>query len=267
MEIHFSTFAPCRPLPWAATPVLFKNVLFRVFLLSYDMARLPFINCVLFISRPSIRAATPVLITNNVSIPYICAVVRHDKPAFDLLDVFGCRPSTWAAPTGPVDPSVREHRDLRWEQDQAYEESLAADRAKAEAAERAAREAEEAARLEREAAEAAERAAAEEEDRVKKLLETKAARLQPEPAAGTPGVVSVMVRMSDGSRISRRFHQTDALQAVFDFVDVQHQAASIKPETYNLINSWPRKTYKFDAPGTLADAGITSDTALFVEQA
>jgi hypothetical protein len=31
------------------------------------------------------------------------------------------------------------------------------------------------------------------------------------------------------------------LQAVFDYVDLQHQAASVKPGTYNLVNSYPRK--------------------------
>eukprot|EP00983_Pelagomonas_calceolata_P094928 1157938-Pelagomonas_calceolata.AAC.4 len=29
--------------------------------------------------------------------------------------------------------------------------------------------------------------------------------------------------------------------AVFDYVDLQHQAVSVKPGTYNLVNSYPRK--------------------------
>lgn len=31
------------------------------------------------------------------------------------------------------------------------------------------------------------------------------------------------------------------MQAVFDYIDVQQQAASFKPDAYNLVNSYPRK--------------------------
>ncbi|KAF5836913.1 hypothetical protein DUNSADRAFT_5244 [Dunaliella salina] len=55
------------------------------------------------------------------------------------------------------------------------------------------------------------------------------------------------------------------LQAVFDYVDLQHQAASVKPGTYNLVNSYPRKAFADGTPGSLADVGITADTALFLE--
>lgn len=63
------------------------------------------------------------------------------------------RVASASAAAGPLRPEVREARGLRYEQDAAYEESLAADRAKAQAAEAAARAAEEAARKEREESE------------------------------------------------------------------------------------------------------------------
>ncbi|KAF5836915.1 hypothetical protein DUNSADRAFT_5245 [Dunaliella salina] len=72
-------------------------------------------------------------------------------------------PSSSAA----AQPELGEHRSLRFEQDQAYEESLAADRAKEEAAQAAARTAAAEAKRAQEEAEASERAQVEEENRVK----------------------------------------------------------------------------------------------------
>jgi hypothetical protein len=73
------------------------------------------------------------------------------------------------------------------------------------------------------------------------------------------------VRLPDGSRKARRFLADHPLQAVFDFIDVQLNGEGIKPGTYNLVNSYPRKVFTEGSGGSLADAGITADTALFVE--
>lgn len=150
----------------------------------------------------------------------------------------------------------------------AKQESLAAAAAEAEAAERAQREAEEAAE-----AEAARAAAA-----LQQLLDTKASRLPAEPGAGTPGSLQVVVRLPSGSRKGRRFLSSDLLQAVFDFVDLQCAAAAaaegqgeagdscgIRPGSYRLVTQFPRKVFAEDASSSLQDAGITTDTALFVE--
>lgn len=51
----------------------------------------------------------------------------------DVSCLVSCVTYTSRPAPGPVHPELHEHRSLRWEQDQAYEESLAADRAKAEA--------------------------------------------------------------------------------------------------------------------------------------
>ncbi|KAJ9531223.1 hypothetical protein QJQ45_006678 [Haematococcus lacustris] len=82
------------------------------------------------------------------------------------------------------DPDLHDGRSLRWEQDQAYEESLAADKAKADSSAEAAREAAAAARRLAEEAAAAERAAAEAAAKLKATLARKAAALVPEPAPG-----------------------------------------------------------------------------------
>ncbi|KAJ9531041.1 hypothetical protein QJQ45_000958 [Haematococcus lacustris] len=166
------------------------------------------------------------------------------------------------------DPDLHDGRSLRWEQDQAYEESLAADKAKADSSAEAAREAAAAARRLAEEAAAAERAAAEAAAKLKATLARKAAALVPEPAPGDPEAVTIMVRLPDGMRLSRKFKKSNALQAVFDYVDVQHQAATYLPGNcrYNLVNQFPRHVFQeSDATGTLADMGIVSGTALFLE--
>ncbi|GFR40299.1 hypothetical protein Agub_g481, partial [Astrephomene gubernaculifera] len=126
-----------------------------------------------------------------------------------------------------LDPELMEHRELRWDQDRAFEESLAADRAKEQAAARAKAEAEAAERQRREAEAEAARAAAEEAARLGALLARKAARLPGEPPAAAGDAVTVMVRLPDGSRHSRRFARSDRIASLFDFVDVElHDAAA-----------------------------------------
>lgn len=147
----------------------------------------------------------------------------------------------------------------------AKQESIAAAAAQAEAEQRA--------QLEAEAAAAAEAASAAEA--MKQLLASKAARLPPEPDAGTAGSMQVVVRLPTGSRKGRRFLPSDPLQAVFDFVDVECAVAaegqagdgsssSIKPGSYRLVTQFPRKVLTEDS-SSLGDAGINTDTALFIE--
>lgn len=147
----------------------------------------------------------------------------------------------------------------------AKQESIAA----AQAAEEARRQAEQ------EAAEATARADAEVKQQLAALLAAKHQRLSAEPSSAEAGSVSIVVRMPDGSRKGRRFTVTDQLQAVFDFVDVQNgQAAAaaagdaddgIKPGSYRLVTQFPRKVYVEGTGETLQEAGINSDSALFVE--
>ncbi|GIL59381.1 hypothetical protein Vafri_14249 [Volvox africanus] len=188
-------------------------------------------------------------------------------------------------------PELREHRELRWDQDRAYEESLAADRAKEQAAARAKAEAEARERAQREAEVAAERAAAEEAARLASLVAAKAARLPPEPPASSADAITVMVRLPDGSRHSRRFTRTDRLSSLFDFVDVELDSAakapvstatgdggagtaaaqpSLKPGSYNLVAQFPRRVFCENENGekTFEEAGLAGGggAAFFIEQ-
>ena len=79
-------------------------------------------------------------------------------------------------------------------QDAAYHESLRADREKA-------------------AAEAEARAAAQAAAQLQAQLDAKAAGLPAEPAADEAGAVNLLVRLPGGGRLSRRFRQSDLLQA------------------------------------------------------
>lgn len=179
------------------------------------------------------------------------------------------------APAAPLSPGTLEQHAIRREQDQAYEESLALDRAKQESIAAAAAEAEAAERAQREAEEAATAAAARAALELQQLLASKAARLPTEPAAGTPGSLQIVVRLPSGSRKGRRFLPSDLLQAVFDFVDVECAAAAegdgqeggcgMKPGYYRLVTQFPRKVFAEDSSSSIQGAGITTDTALFIE--
>ncbi len=142
------------------------------------------------------------------------------------------------------------NRLIRAQQDAEYEESLAADRARAEqaaatreaeareAAEKAAREA-----AEHEALQAAQWAAAERADALLARQAAKAAMLAPEPAAG-PGTVQVcacvyvcrhaacrnlymhatqiLLRFPDGKRLQRRFDgEVATLHDVYDWAEAE----------------------------------------------
>ncbi|MEW5308592.1 MAG: hypothetical protein WDW38_000537 [Sanguina aurantia] len=194
-----------------------------------------------------------------------------------------------------ADPHVSEGRYWRREQDDAYEQSLKADMAKIEAGKRAKEQADlaaqnaataaaEAAAAELQAEATAQRVAAEEEARLSAMIQQKSSRLGSEPEAGEAGVVSIMVRLPDGARQARRFRQSQPLEHIFDHIDVQqlqrHQEATaaavasggtssgkgcIVPGSYSLVLQYPRRVIAAGQAGSLADAGITSDTALLVE--
>jgi FAS-associated factor 2 len=112
-------------------------------------------------------------------------------------------------------------RNLRSEQDSAYERSLATDR------ERARKRREEQAA----AAEADKRAAQEAEDEARKEELKKqwkiwrASTLEPEPAQGTPGSVRVAIKLPGrvgGQRIVRRFSEKATLEELYAFVECHH---------------------------------------------
>lgn len=194
-------------------------------------------------------------------------------PYTGRLPAFGrAGPSTGTSLGGaPPSPGAMEQRSLRAEQDAAYEESLALDRAKQQSFAAAQEAAQAQQRLEREAAaEAAAAAAAADQTRAA-VLDTKRARLPMEPPGDEAGALSIVVRMPDGSRQGRRFRASDPLQAVFDFIDLAQDAqcssgsAPLQPGAYRLVTQFPRRTYMDGSSESLESVGISSGSALFVE--
>ncbi|CAM6047595.1 unnamed protein product [Sphagnum compactum] len=169
----------------------------------------------------------------------------------------------------PPSPSVVEQRRLREEQDNAYSESLALDRQKEIIA---LQEAEALHRKEED--EAAARHALDyhqQEEQLKlqgaaeeleRQLATKRASLPDEPAPEDENAVKLVVRMPDNTRRGRRFHKSDKLQSVFDFIDVLED---VKPGTYRLVMA-PRRVFTDkEHESSLQSLGLTSKSLLNFE--
>lgn len=169
-------------------------------------------------------------------------------------------------------PELTEQRLLREQQDDEYLASLQADQEKEmktlqeaelrQLEETAAREA------------ALEKQKHEEEERRKKQLEkeelesslaTKQASLPSEPPSDAEGVITLVVRMPDGSRQGRRFLKSDKFQSLFDFLDV---GRTCRPGTYRLVRTYPRRAFTTgDGDVSFSELGLTSkQEALFIER-
>ena len=80
------------------------------------------------------------------------------------------------------------------------------------------------------------------------------------------------VRMPNGSRVTRRFRRSDALQAVFDFVDVSKAESqgddAVVMGSYSLATNHPRRVFEESsaAQQTFEQAGLTGrQEAFFLE--
>ncbi|BFI25341.1 hypothetical protein MPTK2_1g20270 [Marchantia polymorpha subsp. ruderalis] len=163
----------------------------------------------------------------------------------------------------PPSPTVVAQRLLREQQDDEYLASLAADREKEL---RAIQEAEAQRVREQEAAAAAEseeqlrreeeKRQKEEAEELERQLTAKKGKLPMEPAADAEGAVTLVVRLPDGSRRGRRFHKSNKLQNLFDFIDV---GGAVKPGSYRLVRQFPRVAFTDgEHASSLESLGLTS---------
>lgn len=138
-------------------------------------------------------------------------------------------------------------------------------REKAEAAEREAHEAKERERLQQEELLAAANRKAEEQEHLLRLMETKKSNIPDEPSESAPNTIALVIRLPDGSKLSRRFDMSTPLQVLFDFVDVEVEGkGNLAPGSYNLLRQFPKKVYvPDDVEGSLEAVGLTTDEALF----
>lgn len=103
-----------------------------------------------------------------------------------------------------------------------------------------------------------------EEKETEEILDKKEVRLSKEPLLFDE-VITVAVRMPDGSRIKQRFLTTDKLQLLFDFVDIVG-FQEVKFGTYRLVQSYPRRAYDtINCSSTFKEVGLGNNETLFVE--
>jgi hypothetical protein len=148
--------------------------------------------------------------------------------------------------------NVREaaaNRQLLEEQDNAYQQSLRMDeaRAEAEAVEERQREVEERLELERVVQEMemeqrrVEQEQLEQERAREELTASREAavqRLGSEPSSDGPDVISVTFRTIESSRIMRRFNKTDTVEMLYNFC----RTINSTPNQFSLATPYPRRT-------------------------
>ncbi|KAF6262501.1 ubiquitin fusion degradation protein UFD1-domain-containing protein [Scenedesmus sp. NREL 46B-D3] len=99
------------------------------------------------------------------------------------------------------------------------------------------------------------------------LQAEKAALVVPElPADSDVPQLTLLFRLPDGNRLSRRFGLQQQLQQLYDFVDSKG-AGGLLPGAYQLVLQFPRKVLQAATDQTLADAGLeaTSHQAVLLE--
>jgi FAS-associated factor 2 len=165
-------------------------------------------------------------------------------------------------------------RNIRAEQDSAYERSLAKDRERA----RQKREEEERRRVD---AEKAALAAQEAQRAAKELAQWKtwrASRMRPEPPAEDRGACRVSLRMPDGERVVRRFEGEADVEEIYAFVecyaelrngeqankDVTRPEGFVHRYRFHLVSPMPRVVYEVNDLGPIRDK-LGRSTNLIVE--
>ena len=125
------------------------------------------------------------------------------------------------------------NQEIRRQQDQDYEKSLEADRAKEreKQEERRRKESEERAKQEALAA------AARRQQQLATLRIQLRDNLPPEPSPEETDVVRILIKLPDGSRLERRFKRTDSIRTLYQFV-YSHDAA---PTRFQVVSNFPRK--------------------------
>ncbi|KAE8748558.1 hypothetical protein FOCC_FOCC004734 [Frankliniella occidentalis] len=150
------------------------------------------------------------------------------------------------------------NQTLRAQQDQAYEDSLQADREK-ERLRRLEKEKKEAAERERRESERQEQLEREEIQRQKVEL---ACKVPAEPSSDHPESVHVVIKLPTGKRLERRFLQSHPLEAIFLFVFCHPEA----PDRFEIATNFPKRVLQCEnnTQDTLADVGLRRGEVLFV---
>ncbi|XP_065864758.1 plant UBX domain-containing protein 8-like [Euphorbia lathyris] len=153
-------------------------------------------------------------------------------------------------------PSLTNQRLLREQQDNEYVASLLAEREKEKSASKKPE------TSDCKKGEAPKKMLDEKE--LERLFTSKEVSVPQEPAMGDENAVTLLVRLPDGNRCSRRFLKSDKLKSLFDFIDA---GRVVEPQTYKLVRPYPRCTFSTsDGSLSLNEVGLTNkQEALFLE--
>ncbi|KZF19721.1 UBX-domain-containing protein [Xylona heveae TC161] len=165
-------------------------------------------------------------------------------------------------------------RNLREEQNSAYERSLAQDRERARQRREAEAARERAEREAREKAEAEERKAR----NVQLWRQHRAKTIPPEPAANAKDVARISIRMPSGDRVIRKFSSDATIEELYAFVECYDVLQGAPDETeekpdasyrhefgFKLVSPMPRTVYDISEGGTIR-ARVGPSANLIVEE-
>ncbi|XP_011503570.1 PREDICTED: FAS-associated factor 1 [Ceratosolen solmsi marchali] len=146
---------------------------------------------------------------------------------------------------------------VKEEQDQAYQESLAADKAKEEAKQLLKK-------IEKQRKEKAENEKQAEQARKEARRLVVESSLPPEPAQHlTENILKIKVRLPSGNFLERRFQTNTVLQTIFNFLIVK----GYPTEEYKLLSSWPRRDLTtMDTNLTLFELKFCPQETLILEE-
>lgn len=160
-------------------------------------------------------------------------------------------------------------REIRTEQEQAFQETLRADqeREQRRAEEDRAREEAEAAEARiREEAETVRRAEQDKKEEIRRQKIDLVTEIPDEPEAADPEAVRVVIKLPGGQRLERRFLRSHSLKCVFYFVFCHPDS----PDEFEIVSNYPKRrlpcrpTEEVKEPPTLAESGFGKSEMLFV---
>jgi len=149
-------------------------------------------------------------------------------------------------------------RELRNDQEREFQESLRADQEK----ERRLQEERDAKERQLEEQRRQEEMRLAEIELVRLQREQKASQLPPEPAQNEAGVTLLVFRLLDGSRIQRRFRDSDTVGTMYNFIE----SRDIGCRSFHICTNLPKVIYS-NKEVTLKEAGLTPKALVIVEDA
>lgn len=155
------------------------------------------------------------------------------------------------------------NQTLRQQQDEAYEESLRADREKARKKQEEEEEIRQQEMLVEEQKREKERILQEKENRKEELKN----EIPEEPSPTDPDAITVVLKLPHGARVERRFLKSQSLKYLYYFAFCHEDC----PDNFHVVKNFPRMTLQCEPsdshpePQTFEEAGLGKKEMLFVQ--